>query len=859
MPSKNYSHLPLDEFSTTQSTNPQHPQLENDDNLNDEFFIDDFTDDNNNDNTNNIHDTNNIDLEMPDLPPEYDPSGFEEFDIEERQATSTILRSKAEDFAKSFKKRIVQPINNALDPIYQLYCYSNARFEYYISKVGNPLIIKRMLYVTIIAIILYIASISGLNSDGVVGNRSDFTDPNKLNEFINLSVDRRRLEENLEYLSSMPHIAGTAGDLALSRYFEQLLIHSRLLSNPDIVYESFTNYPLDPKVQLLENDELIVDFDLEEAIEGDSSSSFYKLAFNPGSRDSSVKGKFVYVNYGTLRDYKLLTEKSVNVKGNIVIMKYGGLYSASKKLKYAQEHGAIGVLFISDPELDMYYDMESIQREPVAFAEIIPGDIAPDLSNSVITEDINELNEKLDKAPAAPNIPSIPIKWKDFITLMEKLSGKGERIPEWDFKINDKEIPIWLGDNSNYEIMLQNSLTTRPHKESWNILGKLDGREQDTFAVVIGASRDTMCFGAIESSGSAILLELINIFNEMSSSLFWRPLRSIYFVSFSGSKYNLAGSSSFASKNSEFFRRDVFAYIDLDDLIQGNDLEISADPLFHSIIKEAVERIKNTNSSDSSDYSNINIGDNLSNIDYKIDSTKNSFPLIKQHNIAGISFKLKDKQTKNFQVQTYPKNSCLDTFKNFKEKHIDDEMLKHSFMTKLVGSIIVKLADNPILPYDVKNMIEKIRINILEIEQYLEDIKHNLRFDDLYTMLDRVNIIAEQNEAFISTWADICDNGYGTEPNLLSVNRWDWNSKLLLMNKIILNIDGTYNDAINHNVLKGIERNPELRHDFMETEEIKYGLPGIWDAIDKEDWGASQDQIDLVTSVLDRCMKLFQY
>ena len=821
----------------------------------------------------NIGDTTNASQndnhELPsDLPPAYEPSSFHEFDIDESEVadaenTTTSFRTKAGIFANSFNRRVVQPINKALDPVYQLYCYANARFEYYIGKVGNPLIVKRMLYIFFFAVVLYLASLSGLNPDGVVGSRSDFMDPQKLLEFIELSVDPQRLEENLEYLSSMPHLSGTSGDLALARYFQDLILKSRLEMNPDVLFETYTNYPLDPKVQLLHDNELLVDCDLKEKLDDGVENDYYKLAFNPGSRDMTSKGKLIYANYGTLADYELLKSRGIDVKGCILLMKYGGIYAANKKLQYAQERGASGVLFISDPEMDMYYDLESIQREPVAFTEKFPGNILASGRSSGSNMDHNgDMDEKLLRSGVMPAIPSIPIKWKDFITIMDHLSNQGSRIEEWDIQINDKRISVWSGKSD--EILLQNSLTQRPYKESWNLLGKLQGIEQDTFSIIIGASRDTMCYGATESSGSAVLLELMNIFSEMSSSLMWRPLRSIYFASFTGSKYNLAGATNFAVKNSEFMKRDVYAYIDLDDIIQGNDLEISSDPLFASLIKQSLNEMMKSNTS----IPEVQLN-NLKDIKYDLGPASNSFVMQEHFGVGSISLKLTERKDvhaneneyERFVNPKYPKNSCLDTFANFRKSLLDPDMSKHSFMTKLVASIAVKLADIPILPHNIHDMIDNFRHNVEEVIQYSKLNDGNLQLQRLEEMTRRFMFISEQNEAFVSTWNDICDNGRGSEPNLLSVNRWDWNAKILLMTKVMISVDGTYKNPWNGNVFYGIEKEPELRHPTSNDKSVspKQALPGVWDALDKQDWNGAQQQIDLITDMMVRCMDLFQY
>lgn len=802
--------------------------------------------------------SNNFQQEEPsDLPPAYEASpDFQEFEIEEDEdivSSNHNIRTKAGLLADSFNRRFVQPISNAIDPVYQLYCYTNAKFEQIISKMGNPLIVKRILYIVIVSGILYIASLSGLRSEGVVGGRSDFADHNKLSEYVNIAVDPKRLEENLEYISSMPHLAGTVGDLVLSKYFQDLINHSHLELNNDIAFEAYTNYPLEPKVQFLKNGDVLIDCDLKEDVDDNVENDFYKLAFNPGSKDMTVKGGLVYANYGTISDYNLLHDKGIDINGKIVIMKYGGIYPAHKKLHIAQEQGAAGVLFISDPELDMYYNMESLQREPVAFSHKFPGNmVLPGIQSSKFLEEGDNIDQLLNEGGVMPKIPSLPIKWKDFVTIMQELSqGDGIKVPEWDISIKGQKVTV-TADASNHEILLQNKLTQMPAKDMWTVVGKLQGSEQDSFSIVIGASRDSSCYGAMEGSGTAILLELINVFNEMSRSMFWRPLRTIYFVSYTGSKYNFAGATNFAIRNSEFFRRDVYSFIDLDDIIQGDDLVISADPLFQKTVYGAVEKVISMNSSS-------HILFDPSKINYKLTSLSSAYNLIEHFNIGAISMKLTNDASKSL-VSQYAKNSCMDTFKNFKDNGIDPDMSKHVFMTKLVAEVAIAIADTPILPYEVEHMIEKIRVNMEAVKQYVNENGRNLNFGAFDQYVAAIKIIGEQNSAFTKTWYDICDGGRGPEPSILSVNRWDWNAKLLLMNKVMINIDGGYQNPWNHNLLYGIEAQPENHIESVNENNANYYFPSLWDAINNgENDEEIQRQLDNIVNMLDNCVGLFDY
>ena len=69
--------------------------------------------------------------------------------------------------------------------------------------------------------------------------------------------------------------------------------------------------------------------------------------------DGDVTADLVYVNYGMPDDYKELARRGIDVKGKIVIARYGQGWRGLKP-KLAYEHGAVGCLIYSDPQDDGY-------------------------------------------------------------------------------------------------------------------------------------------------------------------------------------------------------------------------------------------------------------------------------------------------------------------------------------------------------------------------------------------------------------------------------------------------------------------------------------------------------------------------
>ena len=102
----------------------------------------------------------------------------------------------------------------------------------------------------------------------------------------------------------------------------------------------------------------------EPAVPGDGTSSSTAAALPPYliyQGDGDVTAPVVYVNYGMPDDYEALARRGIDVKGKIVLARYGGGWRGLKP-KLAQEHGAAGCLIYSDPANDGYATGDSYPR-----------------------------------------------------------------------------------------------------------------------------------------------------------------------------------------------------------------------------------------------------------------------------------------------------------------------------------------------------------------------------------------------------------------------------------------------------------------------------------------------------------------
>src|SRR5260370_1754040 len=169
--------------------------------------------------------------------------------------------------------------------------------------------------------------------------------------------------------------------------------------------------------------------------------------YNAYSIDGDVTAPLVYVNYGVPRDYEELAERGIDVKGKIVIARYGGSWRGIKP-KVAAEHGAVGCLIYSDPRDDGYFQGDvypkgayrsenGVQRGSVMDMPVHPGD--PLTPGYGATKDAKRLDRK--DADVITKIPVLPISYGDALPLLPALGGPVAP-PDWRGAL---PIPYHLG------------------------------------------------------------------------------------------------------------------------------------------------------------------------------------------------------------------------------------------------------------------------------------------------------------------------------------------------------------------------------------------------------------------------------
>ncbi len=153
-----------------------------------------------------------------------------------------------------------------------------------------------------------------------------------------------------------------------------------------VEYKVWMNYPAEISVDLIAPAGAEMHGPTREHVDHDPYQDDPRVVmpFNGMSPSGDAEGEVVYANYGSPEDFEKLDRLRVDVRGKIVLVRYGQNFRGVKVF-VAQEHGAAGVIIYSDPaddgwrRGDKYPDGPwrpdtGVQRGSVGFMFEFPGD-----------------------------------------------------------------------------------------------------------------------------------------------------------------------------------------------------------------------------------------------------------------------------------------------------------------------------------------------------------------------------------------------------------------------------------------------------------------------------------------------------
>jgi N-acetylated-alpha-linked acidic dipeptidase len=401
-----------------------------------------------------------------------------------------------------------------------------------------------------------------------------------------------RAEQHLKILTAAPHVAGSPEDKATADYvMKQFQVAG--LQTEMVKYSVWMNRPAEISVQVTAPPNVKMNGPHREHVEGDPLADDPRVltAFNGSSPSGDVEAEVVYANYGRPEDFKKLEDLKVDVRGKIVIVRYGDNFRGVKSF-VAEEHGAAGVIIYSDPIDDGYFKGDAypkgpwrpesgVQRGSIQYMFKYPGDpTTPGIAS--VTSLPESQRVPPEKATDMPKIPTTPLSYGDAQPILQNLQGP-ETPRDWQgalpftYHVGPGPVRVKMHLKQDYRYFT-----------IWDVIGKIQGTKYPDEWVVLGNHRDAWVYGAVDpNSGTAAMLESVHGISELLKKG-WRPERTILFCSWDAEEEGLIGSTEFGEEHEKDLAH-AAAYFNLDVAVSGPNFGASAVPSLKGFMRDVTK------------------------------------------------------------------------------------------------------------------------------------------------------------------------------------------------------------------------------------------------------------------------------
>lgn len=402
------------------------------------------------------------------------------------------------------------------------------------------------------------------------------------------SITPAALDSMATALSAEPHVAGSPAQ-ERTRDYAAALTRGAGLRTETPSFRVYLPWADSSVVEQLapERRRLVLG---EPPVLGDPATAARQYPWANGySASGDVEGELVYVNYGLEVDYAALDSAGVDVRGRVLIARYGRAYRGVKAA-LAERHGARALILYSDPRDDGYYrgDVypEGGWRPGVAAQRgaIQNGEGDPSTPGGPSTADAARL-EGAALAAVTPTIPVVPMGHAAAAPLLAALRGAELPAEDWQgglpFRYHVGPGP------TRARVAVYDDRARAPYKTIWNTLAWLPGAERPDEWVLLGGHRDAWGAGADDNvSGTSSVLAAARALAALAESGA-RPRRTIAFATWDGEEWGLLGSTEWVEANEAALTRSAVAYLNQDAVAGGPRFGASASPSLDAVLRDA--------------------------------------------------------------------------------------------------------------------------------------------------------------------------------------------------------------------------------------------------------------------------------
>jgi len=683
-------------------------------------------------------------------------------------------------------------------------------------------------------------------------------------------LDAKNLDTWMKYLSSHPHHVGSPQDKLNADYIANLFKQWGYQTQIDTYYVLFPT----PKTRVLElQGSKPYKAKLEEGTLAQDKTSGQKAEQLPGynaySADGDITAELVFVNRGVPTDYEELEKMGVDVKGKIVIAKYGGSWRGIKP-KVAYEHGAIGCIIYSDPADDGYVQgdvypegafrpKDGIQRGSVMDMPVYPGDpLTPGIGS---TKDAKRLDRK--DAITIMKIPVLPISYEDALPLLQSLSG--QVVPAaWrgglpiTYHVGPSKDKVHLKLEFNWDI-----------KPLYNVVAKLTGSEFPDQWIIRGNHHDAWVNGASDPlSGMVSELEEARSIGELAKKGF-KPRRTLVYCAWDGEEPALLGSTEWAEDHQQELIKKAVVYINTDNTGRGfigASGSHTLEPFFNEVIEEVVDPQTGVTIKDRRYAKTLVDADKttraklIGNKYYKIGALgagSDYSPFIQHMGIASMNLGFGGEDNGG------DYHSIYDSYDHY--TRFGDPGFKYGVaLSKTAGRMMMRLANADVLPFDFNSFYKTLNDYATEVKTLLDNQRTETENENKMVKDNLFNLAKDPTKTY---------NAPTTKDAVPYLNFSALENSLVELKTLAEDYQKIYNNGTQLPVEKqnqlnqvlfnaerslisegGLPRRPWYKHEiYAPGFYTGYGvktLPAIREAIEQKNWTEAQEGIGTVSKTI---------
>jgi N-acetylated-alpha-linked acidic dipeptidase len=609
----------------------------------------------------------------------------------------------------------------------------------------------------------------------------------------------------------------------------------------------------------------------ERALKEDATSSQKDQLpiYNCWSADGDVTGELVYVNYGLPDDYEHLETLGIDVKGKIVIARYGRSWRGIKP-KVAEERGAIGCIIYSDPQEDGYFQGDvypkgpfknpsGAQRGAVIDLPVAPGD--PTTPGYASTAEAARIDRH--EAISLLKIPVIPISYSDAQPLLAALGGPVAPA-HWrgalpiTYHVGPGAARVHLNVQFDWNIV-----------PCYNVIAKLKGSEFPDQWVIRGNHHDAWVNGASDPvSGVVAMMEEARAISELVK-MGWQPRRTLVYCAWDGEDPGLIGSTEWAEAHADELREKAVAYINSDGNSRGF-LYAGGSHTFETLITEIARDVIDPQTNISvfergKSLQAVNAPNTKARMDVlnrktialgALGSGSDYSPFIQHLGVPSLNLAYGGEGNGGEYHSIY---DSYDHYIRFKDPSFEYGIV----LAKTAGRATMRLANADRLPFDFESFHRTVNTYLTEVIELLNNMREETAAENQMITEKRFLHAADPKDGYQPRKAKDPVPYLDFSPLQNALAELKQTTRIFADSSALENINPEDLEKLNSILYQceqalltdtGLPRRPWYRHTiYAPGYYTGYGvktLPGIREAIEQRNWSEARQQIDVAADAI---------